>query len=89
MLSEPVIKAIAEKHGKTPAQVVINWHISRGVIPLVKTGKEERLTENISVSDFTLDAEDLEKIEKLDANIRLFNPMFFNGFGWNGMPYYN
>lgn len=89
VLTEPVIKAIAEKHGRSPAQVVINWHISRGVIPLVKTSKEARLTENICVSDFTLDQEDLAKIEKLDANIRLYNPMFIDGFGWNGMPYYN
>jgi diketogulonate reductase-like aldo/keto reductase len=63
--------------------------VQRGTIPLVKTTKEERLTENISVYDFELTSEEMEKIDKLDMDCRLYNPKFIKDFDWNNMPFYN
>lgn len=67
---DPVILAIAEKHGKTPTQVVVRWHIDLGNLVIPKTATASRLAENISVFDFKLDAEDLAAIETLEAGLR-------------------
>jgi len=66
LLSEPVIAEIAAKNGKSSAQVCINWAVQRKTIALVKTTKAERLGENHNAFRFTLDEEDLKKIEALD-----------------------
>ena len=67
LLEDPVIKEIATAKGKSPAQVCIAWHVTRGTIPLAKTTKEERLLENIAASyDLTLTPEEMEKIDALD-----------------------
>ncbi len=66
-LSEPVIVKIAAKHRKTPAQVVIRWHLDNGLIAIPKTVRPERLRENIGALDFHLDADDMRSIEALDS----------------------
>lgn len=66
-LSEPVIVKIAAKHRKTPAQVVIRWHLDNGLIAIPKTVHSERLRENIGALDFHLDADDMRRIEALDS----------------------
>jgi 2,5-diketo-D-gluconate reductase A len=66
-LSEPVIVRIAAKHRKTPAQVVIRWHLDNGLIAIPKTVRPERLRENIGALDFQLDADDMRSIEGLDS----------------------
>ena len=50
MLSDPVIGEIATAKGKSPAQIVLAWHVQRKCIPLCKTTKEARLIENISAA---------------------------------------
>lgn len=65
-LADPVIEAIAAKHGKTPAQVVIRWHLDLGLIVIPKTSRPERLKENIAVFDFQLDDDDMRRIRGLD-----------------------
>ncbi|MEN9753077.1 MAG: hypothetical protein RL670_768 [Actinomycetota bacterium] len=67
----PVIAAIAAKHGKTFAQVIIRWHIEIGNLVIPKTTNPDRLLENISVFDFALDADDLVAIAELDAGHRI------------------
>jgi 2,5-diketo-D-gluconate reductase A len=67
LLSEPVIVDIAAKHRKTPAQVVIRWHLDNGLIAIPKTVHLERLRENIGALDFHLDADDMRRIEALDS----------------------
>jgi len=52
ILTDPVITEIAQKHGRTPAQVCINWAIQRKTIPLIKTVNLDRLTENFNSFDF-------------------------------------
>ena len=49
-LNNPVIKRIGENHGKTPAQVVLRFHVERGLVIIAKTWKRERLQENLDVS---------------------------------------
>jgi 2,5-diketo-D-gluconate reductase A len=68
--SEVVITDIAAKHGKTPAQVIIRWHIQLGNLVIPKTANPERLIENISVFDFELDEHDMASIATLDSGFR-------------------
>ncbi|HEX8446011.1 MAG TPA: aldo/keto reductase [Sphingomonas sp.] len=65
-LEEPVLARIAEKHGKSPAQVVLRWHIESGLSVIPKSTRPERLAENIAIFDFALDAEDHAAIGTLD-----------------------
>ena len=67
LLRDPVLAEIAAKHGKSPAQVVIRWHLDSGLIVIPKTVTPERLQENIDVFDFSLDAADKDKIATLDS----------------------
>ena len=67
LLSEAAIVDIAAKHRKTPAQVVIRWHLDSGLIAIPKTVRLERLKENIAALDFRLDDDDMRRIEALDS----------------------
>jgi 2,5-diketo-D-gluconate reductase A len=67
LLSESAIVDIAAKHRKTPAQVVIRWHLDSGLIAIPKTVRVERLKENIGALDFRLDGDDMGRIEALDS----------------------
>lgn len=64
------VLSIAQKHGKSPAQVIIRWHIELGNLVIPKTATASRLRENISVFDFKLDSEDLHKIASLNSGLR-------------------
>jgi len=63
---DPVIGAVAKKHGKTPAQVVIRWHLDNGLVVIPKSANPGRIAENIDVFDFRLDADDLKTMAGLD-----------------------
>jgi 2,5-diketo-D-gluconate reductase A len=67
LLGETAIVGIAAKHRKTPAQVVIRWHLDSGLIAIPKTVRLERLKENIGALDFRLDDDDMRRIEALDS----------------------
>jgi 2,5-diketo-D-gluconate reductase A len=67
LLGEAAIVAIAAKHKRTPAQVVIRWHLDSGLIAIPKTVRLERLKENIGALDFRLDGDDMRRIEALDS----------------------
>ena len=66
MFELPELKAIGEKYGKTPAQVMLRWHIQRGIVVIPKSTHIERMEENFNVFDFELTAEDMEIIATLD-----------------------
>jgi 2,5-diketo-D-gluconate reductase A len=66
VLEDPTITRIAEEIGKTPAQVVLRWHIQRGDIVFPKSVTPSRMKENFELFDFELDSEDMEAISTLD-----------------------
>lgn len=70
VMADPVLKGIAAKLGKTPAQVIIRWHLQRDVIVIPKSIRKERIKENCSVYDFDLSKEDMEAITGLNKNRR-------------------
>ncbi|MFF9277235.1 aldo/keto reductase [Streptomyces griseosporeus] len=71
LLEVPAIVAIARKHDRTPAQVVLRWHLQTGNIVIPKSVTPSRIEENISVFDFSLDDEDLAAISALNEDRRL------------------
>ena len=66
VLDDPTLNEIAEKVGKTVAQVVLRWHIQRGDIIFPKSVTPERMQENFELFDFELDSDDMEAITALD-----------------------
>jgi diketogulonate reductase-like aldo/keto reductase len=81
LFTEPSIVDAATKYGKSPAQIVLNWHVKhRGHIVIPKTTKLERLTENLKCFDFTLTPEEYQAIDDLECNARFFNPKFWGQF---------
>jgi 2,5-diketo-D-gluconate reductase A len=70
VLEDPVLADLAEKHGRTAAQVVLRWHIQLGNIVFPKSSSPERMRENIDVFGFELDDEDMTAIGKLDDGRR-------------------
>ncbi|AJP04700.1 oxidoreductase [Streptomyces cyaneogriseus subsp. noncyanogenus] len=71
LLEVPAIVAIARKHDRTPAQVVLRWHIQLGNVVIPKSVTPSRIKENIDVFDFSLDDEDLAAISALNEDRRL------------------
>lgn len=67
VLDDPTITTLARKHGKTPAQIVLRWHIENSVIAIPKSSKPARLAENIAVFDFELGDDDMAAIAKMDS----------------------
>jgi diketogulonate reductase-like aldo/keto reductase len=71
LLGVPTIVAIAQKHGRSPAQVVLRWHLQLGNVVIPKSVTPARIQENIDVFDFELDADDLAAFAALDEGRRL------------------
>ncbi|MFC4904926.1 aldo/keto reductase [Kocuria oceani] len=62
----PIVVEIARRMARTPAQVLLRWHVQQGIIPIPQAAKPEWLAENIAVFDFSLTAEDMEAMAVLD-----------------------
>jgi diketogulonate reductase-like aldo/keto reductase len=79
LLDVPALAAIAQKHGRTPAQVVLRWHVQIGNIVIPKSVTPSRIRENIDVFSFHLDDEDIAAITALNENRRIgSNPATMN-----------
>lgn len=74
VLTQPAVTALADKYGKSPAQVVLRWGIQRGCYVITKTTKPERLKENLDVEDFELSDEEMASISALNRNRRFNDP---------------
>ena len=72
MFTNPELKAIGDKYGKSIAQVILRWLVQRGIVPLAKSVKKERMQENIDIFDFELNYEDMEIIESMNRNKSCF-----------------
>ncbi|MFI8763777.1 aldo/keto reductase [Streptomyces sp. NPDC053792] len=70
VLADPVLTALARRHGKSAAQVVLRWHLQLGNVVIPKSVTPARIRENIDVFDFTLSAEDMRAIAGLDRGLR-------------------
>ena len=77
VLENPVIRAIAETRGCSPAQVVLAWDVQRGISAIPKSVKPSRLLENLQAAEIKLSTSELQTMEALDQNIRLVNGSFW------------
>lgn len=66
LFTNPVLQGIADKHGKSIAQVVLRWLTDRGIVAIPKSVRKARMAENFAIFDFDLDADDLKAIAALD-----------------------
>ncbi|MGE7905015.1 aldo/keto reductase [Peribacillus sp. NPDC094092] len=71
LLDNDVLQAIATKHGKSVAQVILRWDIQNGIVTIPKSTKEHRIVENSSIFDFELTEEDMNQIDGLNQNHRV------------------
>lgn len=69
-LKMPSIALIAEKHHKSPAQIILRWLLQRRIVVLPKSIHEERIIENIDLFDFELDQNDMDLMNQLNQNKR-------------------
>ncbi|MDO4163475.1 MAG: aldo/keto reductase [Bacteroides sp.] len=73
LLKDPTIMAIAKEHGKTPAQVILRWHIQEGFSVIPGASNPDYIKENIEIFDFELSADDMAKMRALNKEERFFN----------------
>ena len=66
LFTDPVLTKIGAKYGKTAAQVILRWHLQRGIVVIPKSTHKERMAENLNVFDFTLSDGDMQEIAALD-----------------------
>ena len=71
LLSDPTIAAIAAGHGRTPAQIVLRWHVQIGAVPIPKSADPERMRQNLAVFDFELGGDDMAALNGLDRGNRI------------------
>ena len=83
VLIDPVVKALAQKYGRTPAQIVLRWAVQRGTVAIPKTQQPARLTENLAVFDFSLSADEMHSLNALDRNRRFNDPADFGERAFN------
>ena len=60
---------MSEKYQKSIAQIILRWHIQKGLVVIPKTKTEQRIVENIDIFNFELDEKEMNEIEKLDKNL--------------------
>lgn len=81
LFEHDVIKSVADKVKKTPAQVLLRWATQRGLAVIPKSNNPDRLLSNLKVNDFDLSQEDFQEISKLDIELRFNNP-----WDWDKIP---
>jgi alcohol dehydrogenase (NADP+) len=81
LLENKIINDLASKYQKSPAQVILNWSMSRGAIVIPKTVTAHRAIENFESQNFEMDSSDIDQISTLDENFRYVNGSFFTPEG--------
>jgi len=85
-INEPNIHAVAKRHNKTPAQVMIRYQIQNGVVAIPKTDRHDRVISNFDVFDFTLSEADIHEIESIGYYFRTVDHI--ENFGHHQYPFY-
>ncbi|MER1995794.1 MAG: aldo/keto reductase [Arthrobacter sp.] len=67
LLADTVVTALAAKYGKTPAQIVLRWHVQQGLVPIPKASSPRHLAENLAVFDFALEETEIADLSALDS----------------------
>lgn len=67
-----VLKRLSEKYRKSIAQIILKWHVQRGIVPIFTSSKPERIINNIDIFDFALSQEDMEQISGINQNYKIF-----------------
>ena len=70
VLKDATVARIAQKHGRSPAQILLRWHVQHGLVAIPKSQDPQRMRQNLAVFDFALDAEDLAALALLDGEHR-------------------
>ncbi len=83
VLADPVVAAIAARHGRTAAQTVLRWGVQRGCAVIPKTRSPARLAENLALFDFALSGEEMAAIDALDRRRRFNDPGHFGEVAFN------
>jgi len=65
-MDHPVIQAVAEKYNRDVAQILLRWSLQKGFVPLPKSATPERIRSNARLYDFSLDADDMARLDALD-----------------------
>jgi len=81
LMAIPAVVAIAEKHGATPAQVLLAWHLHRGTLVIPKSGNPVRQKENLAAAELRLDTVDMDQLNALDRGFRFVDGTFWTGEG--------
>jgi diketogulonate reductase-like aldo/keto reductase len=71
VLDDEVVGRIADEHGRTPAQIVLRWHLQLGNVVIPKSVTPSRIEENFDLFDFELDQEQMQAVEELDRGQRI------------------
>lgn len=74
-LSEGDLKKMADKYGKTPAQLILRWNIQSGTVPLPKASRTDHMEENIHVFDFEIDDDDMRTIDAMNTHYSVFGQL--------------
>ena len=67
IFDEEIIKKLAEKYKKSPAQIILRWDIQRGIITIPKSQKKERIKENFEIFDFEMTGDEIKEIDVLNG----------------------
>jgi D-xylose reductase len=82
LFNEPAVQTLAQKYGKTPGQIILNWEIKRGVIPIPSTSKPERMKENLGAVDLKMEDSEYDTLDHYaehDKEFRFCDSMKFYG----------
>lgn len=77
LMDAAVVRKLATKHGKTPAQVLLRWATQRGIAVIPKSNNPQRLAQNLDVLSFDLSPSELDEISGLDKGLRFNDPGFY------------
>lgn len=73
LINEPIFKALGEKYGKTPAQVILRWHTQMGFVVIPGSKSVAHIKDNLDILDFTLTDDEMAEIGKLNKGVRYYN----------------